>query len=233
MMYLSIMELWAVTGPIARAVVAVLALMSLLSLATAVGKWFVLRRAARESERFLIAWRSQLRTTGVFGAGADLGPYRHSPVAHLIAAGTEVLRAGLAPEAQREAYDRTVRRLVLATGSEMRRGLSIIATVGATAPFVGLVGTVVGIVNAFQQLAVSAQGSIGQVSAGIAEALVTTAVGIGVAIPAVWLFNHLTQWIGRLLVEMDCAAEELAVAALGESRRPVTQAGARVRAARE
>jgi len=232
-MYLSIMELWAVTGPIARAVVAVLALMSLLSLATVVEKWFVLRRAARESARFLIAWRSQLSTTGVFGVGADLAPYRHSPVAHLIAAGTDVLRAGLAPEVQREAYDRTVRRLVLATGSEMRRGLSIIATVGATAPFVGLVGTVVGIVNAFQQLAVSAQGGIGQVSAGIAEALVTTAVGIGVAIPAVWLFNHLTQWIGQLLVEMDCAAEELAVAALGESRRPVTQAGARVRAARE
>jgi biopolymer transport protein ExbB len=232
-MHLSIMELWAVTGPIARAVVAVLALMSLLSLATAVEKWVVLRRAARQSARFLIAWRSQLSTTGVFGAGADLTPYRHSPVAHLIAAGTQVLEAGLAPEAQREAYDRTVRRLVLATGSEMRRGLSIIATVGATAPFVGLVGTVVGIVNAFQQLAVSAQGGIGQVSAGIAEALVTTAVGIGVAVPAVWLFNHLTQWIGRLLVEMDCAAEELAVAALGEGRRPVTQASARVRSARE
>jgi biopolymer transport protein ExbB len=232
-MHLSIMELWAVTGPIARAVVAVLVLMSLLSLAVAVEKWVVLRRAARQSARFLIAWRSQLSTTGLFGAGADLAPYRHSPVAHLIGAGTEVLRAGLAPEAEREAYDRTVRRLVLATGSEMRRGLSIIATVGATAPFVGLVGTVVGIVNAFQQLAVSAQGGIGQVSAGIAEALVTTAVGIGVAIPAIWLFNHLTQWIGRLLVDMECAAEELAVAALGESRRPVTQAGARVRAARE
>jgi biopolymer transport protein ExbB len=232
-MYLSITELWAVTGPIARAVVAVLALMSLLSLATALEKWFVLRRAAHESERFLIAWRRQLRTTGVLGAGADLAPYRHSPVAHLIATGTEVLRAGLAPEVQREAYDRTVRRLVIATGSEMRRGLGIIATVGATAPFVGLVGTVVGIVNAFQQLAVSAQGGIGQVSAGIAEALVTTAVGIGVAIPAVWLFNHLTQRIGRLLVEMDCTAEELAVAALRESRQPVTQAGTRVRAARE
>jgi biopolymer transport protein ExbB len=232
-MHLSIMELWDVTGPIARAVVAVLALMSLLSLATAVEKWVVLRHAARESARFLIAWRSQLSTTGVFGVGADPALYRHSPVAHLIAAGTDVLRAGLAPEVQREAYDRTVHRLVLATGSEMRRGLSIIATVGATAPFVGLVGTVVGIVNAFQQLAVSAQGGIGQVSAGIAEALVTTAVGIGVAIPAVWLFNHLTQWIGRLLVEMDCAAEELAVAALGEGRRPVTQAGTRVRAARE
>jgi biopolymer transport protein ExbB len=232
-MHLSIMELWAVTGPIARAVVAVLALMSLLSLATAVEKWVVLRRAARESARFLTAWRKQLSTTGVFGFGADLAPYRHSPTAHLIAAGTDVLRAGLAPEVQREAYDRTVRRLVLATGSEMRRGLGIIATVGATAPFVGLVGTVVGIVNAFQQLAVSAQGGIGQVSAGIAEALVTTAVGIGVAIPAIWLFNHLTQWIGRLLVEMDCAAEELAVAALGESRRPATQTGARVRSARE
>jgi len=232
-MHLSIMELWAVMGPIARAVVAVLALMSLLSLATAVEKWFVLRRAAHESARFLIAWRNQVSTTGVFGFAADLAPYRHSPVAHLIAAGSDVLRAGLAPEVQREAYDRTVRRLVLATGSEMRRGLSIIATVGATAPFVGLVGTVVGIVNAFQQLAASGQAGVGQVSAGIAEALVTTAVGIGVAIPAVWLFNHLTQWIGRLVVEMDCAAEELAVAALGEGTRPVTQAGPRVRSARE
>jgi len=232
-MHLSIMELWTVMGPIAKTVVLLLALMSLLSLATALEKWFVLRRAAHESARFLIAWRSHLSTTGVFSFGNDLAPYQHSPVAHLIAAGTDVLRAGLAPEVQREVYDRTVRRLVLATGSEMRRGLSIIATVASTAPFVGLVGTVVGIVNAFQQVAASGQGGIGQVSAGIAEALVTTAVGIGVAIPAVWLFNHLTQWIARLLAEMDCAAEELAVAALSESMRPATQASGRVRAGRE
>ncbi len=151
----------------------------------------------------------------------------------MIAAGTEVLRAGLAPDVQREAYDRTVRRVVLAAGSGMRRGLSIIATVASTAPFVGLVGTVVGIVNAFQQLAASGQGGVGQVSAGISEALVTTAIGIGVAIPAVWLFNHLTQWVGRLLVEMECVAEELAVTALGERGRPLPPARARAGAAGE
>jgi biopolymer transport protein ExbB len=232
-MSFSITELWAAMGPIAKAVLAVLAIMSLLSLATAVEKWGLLRRATRESARFLAAWRSQRSTTGVFGLGMDLAPYRHSPTAHLITAGTDLLRAGLAPEVQRVAYDRTVRRLVLTTRSEMRRGLSIIATVGATAPFVGLFGTVVGIVNAFQQVAAAGQGGIGQVSAGIAEALVTTAVGIGVAIPAVWLFNHLTQSIGRLLVDMECAAEELAVAALGENQQPVAEANARRGASRE
>jgi biopolymer transport protein ExbB len=134
---------------------------------------------------------------------------------------------------EREAYDRTARRAILAAGSEMRRGLSVLATVGSTAPFVGLVGTVVGIVNAFQQIAATGQGGVGQVSAGIAEALVTTAFGIGVAIPAVWLFNHLTQWISRLLVEMECAAEELAVAALGERGRAASPSSTRIRAARE
>lgn len=232
-MHFSILELWAVMGPIAKAVVGLLALMSLLSLATAAEKWFVLRRAASESARFLTAWRTRLSSNGVTAAAGHAAEYPHSPVAHIIAAGTDVLVAGLPAETQREAYDRTVRRAVLAAGSEMRRGLSIIATVGSTAPFVGLVGTVVGIVNAFQQLAASGQGGVGQVSAGIAEALVTTAIGIGVAIPAVWLFNHLTQWISRLLIEMECAAEELAVTALGESARPLTQQNTRVRAARE
>jgi biopolymer transport protein ExbB/TolQ len=232
-MHFSIIELWSVMGPIAKGVVGLLAVMSLLSLATAAEKWFVLRRATHESERFLNAWRSRVGTTGVAAAAVDVTGYPHSPLAHVIAAGTDVVRAGLAPEVQREAYDRTVRRTILASGAGMRRGLSIIATVASTAPFVGLVGTVIGIVNAFQELAASGQGGVGQVSAGIAEALVTTAIGIGVAIPAVWLFNHLTQWISRLLVEMECAAEELAVTALGESARPVTQTSARVRAARE
>jgi len=229
-MNFSVVEMWTIMGPIAKAVVVILALMSLLSLATAAEKWGVLRRATRESTRFLTAWREHVQTAGVTEAGTDTKDFAHSPVAHVIAAGTDILASGLAPEAQREAYDRTVRRAVLAASSSLRRGMSIIATVGSTAPFVGLVGTVVGIVNAFQQLAASGQGGVGQVSAGIAEALVTTAIGIGVAIPAVWLFNHLTQWVGRLLVEMECAAEELAVAALAESSRLSINAGRRDRA---
>jgi biopolymer transport protein ExbB/TolQ len=226
-MQLSIIELWTVMGPLAKGVVVVLLAMSLLSLATAGEKWIVLRRAARESERFLAAWRARVSDGAVARTAADAAQYPHSHVAHVIAAGTNVLQADLAPDIEREAYDRTVRRTVLAAGAGMRRGLSIIATVGSTAPFVGLVGTVIGIVNAFQQLAASGQGGVGQVSAGIAEALVTTAFGIGVAIPAVWLFNHLTQWIARLMVEMECAAEELAVAALGERGRTATPGAVR------
>jgi len=125
-----------------------------------------------------------------------------------------VLASGLDPDARREAYDRAVRSSILATGASLQKGHGIVATVGSTAPFVGLVGTVLGIVNAFQQLAAQGHGGIGQVSAGIAEALVTTALGIGVAIPAVWLFNLLTQRTGRFLVHLECRAQDLAVAML-------------------
>ncbi|MGH7895241.1 MAG: MotA/TolQ/ExbB proton channel family protein, partial [Candidatus Binatia bacterium] len=125
-----------------------------------------------------------------------------------------VLAAPVGADARREAYDRAVRQAVLTTGSRLKRGLPILATVGATAPFVGLVGTVAGVVNAFHEIAMAGQGGVGQVSGGIAEALVTTAVGIGVAIPAVWLYNYLTQRIGRLLVDLESTAQTLAVETL-------------------
>lgn len=129
-----------------------------------------------------------------------------------------VLASPLDPDARREAYDRAVRSTILATGASLQKGHGIVAAVGSTAPFVGLVGTVLGIVNAFQELAAQGHGGIGQVSAGIAEALVTTALGIGVAIPAVWLFNWLTQRTARFLVELECRAQDLAVAMLKEAR---------------
>ncbi|MGH8929661.1 MAG: MotA/TolQ/ExbB proton channel family protein, partial [Egibacteraceae bacterium] len=134
--------------------------------------------------------------------------------AQVIVAGTQVLNGTADARMQLEAYDRTVRRVILNTEAAIKPGLGLLATVGSTAPFVGLFGTVIGIVHAFQQMAVSGQGGLGTVSAGIAEALVATALGIGVAIPAVWLFNYLTQRISHALSEMECAAQELAVAAL-------------------
>jgi biopolymer transport protein ExbB/TolQ len=129
-----------------------------------------------------------------------------------------VLAAPLAADARREAYDRSVRKTLVGTSAGLRRGMGAIATVGSTAPFVGLVGTVLGIVNAFQQLAESGHGAVGEVSGGIAEALVTTAFGIGVAIPAVWLFNLLTGRIRDVVSRLECRAQELAVAALEKAR---------------
>jgi biopolymer transport protein ExbB len=137
---------------------------------------------------------------------------------HHVRAWRAVLAQELPADTRREVYERTVRRSLLATGSALRRGHGILATVGSTAPFVGLVGTVIGIVHAFEHIAAAGQGGVGEVSAGIAEALITTAVGIGVAIPAVWLLNYLTQRTKRLLVDMEVRAEEVAIETLGETR---------------
>jgi biopolymer transport protein ExbB len=187
--------MWAAVGPFGRAIVAVLALMSIASLATAIDRLLALARAARALESHVRAWRA-------------------------------VLAQDLPPDTRREVYERTVRRALLATGSALRRGHGVLATVGATAPFVGLVGTVVGIVHAFEHIAAAGQGGVGEVSAGIAEALITTAVGIGVAIPAVWLLNYLTQRTRRLLVDMEVRAEEVAIEALGETRPEARRARA-------
>jgi biopolymer transport protein ExbB/TolQ len=138
-------------------------------------------------------------------------------VAYVIATGTHVLTTTADASVRLAAYDRVVRQTILTSSATARKGLGLIATVGSTAPFVGLFGTIVGIINAFRTMALSGQGGLASVSAGIAEALVTTALGIGVAIPAVWLFNALTQRISHLLTEMESIAEELAVAALSQA----------------
>jgi biopolymer transport protein ExbB len=206
-MELSFLELWRATGPLARGVVVVLGGMSVWSGAVAAEKWLALRRAERESEAFLGAWRD---ATDRLDPGPIAARFPQSPVAGLIATTAATLAA--VPHGQSaEAHDRTVRRFVIATGSELRRGLSVLATVGSTAPFVGLFGTVIGIVNAFHEIGATGRGGIATVSSGIAEALVTTAFGIMVAIPAVWLFNALGQRIARLLALVECAGEELAV----------------------
>lgn len=217
-MQFSIAELWSVMGPLAKGVVLVLVGMSLLSFTVAVEKWLSLWRAAKESTTFLAAWRAALGQRGYTVTAELAKKYPHSHVAHVVATGAQVLQGTTDPTLRFMAYDRAVRQVVLAARASFRKGLGLLATVGSTAPFVGLFGTVIGIVNAFQRMAVTGQGGLGVVSAGIAEALVTTAFGIFVAIPAVWLFNYLTQQISALTTEMECVGEELAVLALGESQ---------------
>lgn len=219
-MQFSLIELWPQMGPLAKAVMILLAGMSLLSLAVAVERLLKFTRSARESERFLSAWRQAVADEGVVAAAAQAESFERSYVAHLVAEATRAVEVGGESQAWLEAYDRTARRVIIAAGIDARRGLNILATVGSTAPFVGLFGTVVGIVSAFHVMGITGQGGLGSVSAGIAEALIATGLGILVAIPALWLFNYLTQRIQRMLGEIECVAEELAVAALGESRRP-------------
>jgi len=93
--------------------------------------------------------------------------------------------------------------------AELKRGVSGLATIGSTAPFVGLFGTVVGIIHAFQGIATQKATGLGAVAGGISEALVTTAIGLFVAVPAVWAFNYFTNRIDAFDVEMGNSSSEL------------------------
>lgn len=217
-MQFSMIDLWAQMGPLAKAVMVLLAAMSLASLTVAIERMFKLQRSQRESDRFLRAWRAAVVERGVAAAAAETGHHPHSYAAHLVSEASRVAGEATGSGLSLEAFDRTARRIVVASGIDAKQGLGVLATVGSTAPFVGLFGTVIGIVSAFHAMGVTGQGGLGSVSAGIAEALVATALGILVAIPALWLFNHLTQRVQRLTAQLECVAEELAVAAIREAQ---------------
>jgi biopolymer transport protein ExbB len=108
-----------------------------------------------------------------------------------------------------EAAKRGLDRSIAIVHADMKRGLSGLATIGSTAPFVGLFGTVVGIINAFKGIEAEKATGLSAVAGGISEALVTTALGLLVAVPAVWAFNYFTNKVEAFDVEMDNSSMEL------------------------
>jgi biopolymer transport protein ExbB/TolQ len=193
----TIAQLWAHMGLFARFIIAVTLTMSLASLYVMADRVVVLRRSQIQSHAFAKRM-AELLGGGDVDAAADASPGpRIGHLGRVIVAGLGAYRtsakdnADLVYESVARALERQAQRELLL----LRRGHAVLATVGATAPFVGLLGTVMGIVNAFQQMAKTGAGGLGTVSAGIAEALVTTAFGLLVAIPAVMAYNVLQNWI--------------------------------------
>jgi biopolymer transport protein ExbB/TolQ len=218
-MQFSLIDLWQATGPIGRIVVLVLLSLSVASISVGVERLLMLRRATRLSVQFLNAWRTREERPWSGAVDVARGPADESPAALMLRTLGDVLDQDLPHDVAERAYDRTMRRLLLGSSAQLRRGLGFLATVGSTAPFIGLFGTVIGIVNAFSQMAATGQGGLAVVAGGIAEALITTALGILAAIPALWLFNTITGGVTTLMTELECAAEELAVSALGAAVR--------------
>jgi biopolymer transport protein ExbB/biopolymer transport protein TolQ len=123
------------------------------------------------------------------------------------------------PGEEIEASKRALERAEAIVHAELKRGVSSLATIGSTAPFVGLFGTVVGIINAFKGIATEKAAGLGAVAGGISEALVATAIGLFVAIPAVWVFNYFTNKIEAFDVEMGNSSSELIDYFLKRSQR--------------
>ena len=213
-MEFGIIGLWTSMGMIAKLVVILLVILSIYSLTLSGERWWRYRQAKTQSLQFALLTTQYLKQDRPQDAIAASKKFKHSHLAKVVAAGllefmVEEQNSPLSGYDVIEAARRAIERATLMTTADFKRGLGGLATIGATAPFIGLFGTVVGIINAFRGMAITGSGGLGAVSAGIAEALVTTAVGLFVAIPAVWLYNYVLNQVERFQVEMANSSSEL------------------------
>jgi len=202
-------ELWEHTGTPVRIVIFTMFFMALACMYVAIERAWVLYNARSQSRLLSEAINSAMaqgNTEEALNISKDEA-YKRSYLGHMLIAGLTEFTArpdihGL------HASERALESVFVSEGSELRQGMNILATTGATAPFVGLVGTIFGIINAFAGMAEAGGGGLGAVSAGIAEALVTTAIGISVAILGVWLFNFYTAMIDSITKDMTMSTQE-------------------------
>ena len=214
---LNLITMWGTMSMIAKFVAFILLFMSMWSIGVAVERIYTFMQAKNQSKLFAPQVAKHLKDGRLKDAIAlsTNKNFRYSHLAKVVLAGLQEFQfqqenaGGLSREELLDTVRRSIQRATALVGNDMRRGVSALATIGATAPFVGLLGTVVGVINAFVGIASTGSGGIGAVSAGIAEALVETALGLVVAIPAVWFYNYLTGRIEYFNVEMDNSSSEL------------------------
>ncbi len=215
--------LWIQMGWLARAVVIALFIMSAWSIGVMIDRLIAYSAARKQSRQFAPAVAGALREGKLDEAIKIADRYKKSHLAKVVVAGLQEFRAhqisSEIPGEEIEASKRALERAEAIVHAELKRGVSSLATIGSTAPFVGLFGTVVGIINAFKSMAAEKSTGIGAVAGGISEALVTTAVGLFVAIPAVWMFNYFTSKVEAFDVEMGNSSSELIDYFLKRSQR--------------
>jgi biopolymer transport protein ExbB len=189
-----------------KAVVLTLFVMSAWSIGVMIDRAIAFNAARKQSRAFAPAVAGALRENKLDEAIKIADRYRKSHLAKVVVAGLQEFRAhqdsSEIPGEEIEASKRALERSEAIVHAELKRGISTLATIGSTAPFVGLFGTVIGIINAFRGIATEKSAGLGAVSAGISEALVTTAVGLFVAIPAVWMYNFFTGKLESFDVEL-------------------------------
>jgi len=210
---MNLVEMFQSMGWLALTVVVILGLMSAYSIAVMIERWVTYRSTRKQSRLFTPAVAECLKNNRVDEAIALGEQYNKSHLAKVLVSGLLELQAhAKSQDIPGETIESSKRALERATAiiiEDLKRGLGGLATIGATAPFVGLFGTTVGIINAFTGMKTEETAGIAAVAGGIAEALVTTAFGLFVAVPAVWAFNYFTNRVETFTVEMDNSSSEL------------------------
>jgi biopolymer transport protein ExbB/TolQ len=206
-------ELLRNVGVFGAAVIFCLVALSFFSVAVMADRYRRYRAAARESQTFKPLFSKFVHGGEVQELVDAVRQYPKSHLAQVVSAGIleyeGVREAGGDPTASLELVTDAIRDSMSETLVQLKQGLGFLATIGSTAPFVGLFGTVAGIINAFRNIAATGSGGMSVVSGGIAEALVTTALGIFVAIPAVVAFNYFTGRVEIFHIEMNRASSQV------------------------
>src|SRR6267142_2597508 len=212
-MEMSLLYLFKTMGPFAKGIVVALAIMSIYSMTIMVQKWWSLRKAQKETIKFAPEFSQFLEEDNLTEAIRLAESYKKSHVALVLGGALgevkPLIADGSVTVSDINSAERAVERNMLLEVTNLKRGLAVLATVGATAPFVGLLGTTMGIVNSFAAMSATGSGGLAAIGGGISEALVTTAFGLIVAIPAVWAYNYFSTKIDNLTAEMTYVSKEM------------------------
>ncbi|MCX6604509.1 MAG: MotA/TolQ/ExbB proton channel family protein [Acidobacteria bacterium] len=219
-----LVDMWGQMGLLAQAVVVTLFIMSAWSIGVMIDRLIAFNAARQQSRAFAPAVAGALREGKLDEAIKIADRYKKSHLAKVVVAGLQEFQAhhqGDISGETIEASRRALERAEAIVQAEMKRGVSALATIGSTGPFVGLFGTVIGIINAFKGIASEKSTGLGAVAGGISEALVTTAFGLFVAIPAVMMFNYFASRLEAFNVEMGNSSSELLDYFIKRSNRAV------------
>jgi biopolymer transport protein ExbB len=214
---MDLVTMWVEMGLPVKSLMIILAFMSMWSMGVFFERLFTFTQAGKQSKAFAPQAAKHLKDGRLKDAIAvsQSKNYKYSHLGKVVLAGLQEYQfqsesgVELGRDDVIDAVRRAIQRASALTAADLKKGMGALATIGATAVFVGLLATTLGVINAFQGIAASGSGGLGSVSKGISEALVGTAVGLFVAIPAVWFYNYLTSRIEFFSVEMDNSSSEL------------------------
>jgi biopolymer transport protein ExbB len=207
-----LLDLWRSMGTLCHGVVVILVIMFLRSMSVSAGRALRYKLAREQSRAYIAECSVSLAEGKLEQAMVVAEQSKESHIARIVAAGLLDFQAAptsMPEKAVMEGVQRSLQRSSAETTEEMKRGLSGVATIAATAPFVGLFGTVIGILNAFRNIDTTHATEIKVIAGPISEALLTTALGLLVAVPAVWCYNVLTNATDLFGIEMQNCSLEL------------------------
>src|SRR5688572_28022241 len=214
---MNLIDMWNQMGLVARIVAFILVFMSMWSFGVAIERYYTFSQARKQSKLYAPQVAKHLKEGRLKDAlsVSQSKTYQYSHLAKVVLSGLQEYQfqhdagGALNRDDVVDTVRRAIQRATALTSNDLKKGIPSLATIGATAPFVGLLGTVVGVINAFAGIGAAGSAGLAAVSAGISEALIETALGLVVAIPAVWLYNYFTGRLEYFNVEMDNSSSEL------------------------